>query len=127
MTEENVSQETSSIFDQIKDAVVDAIKAESSATLDQIIAKIKEKLASGGVEFTEQIQGLVTEAVQEIFKQTGESLTTKVSNFMDGKKAEWVAAVMEHPNAARRQLRLFYLGIAGLCFVVGLGVGVFLL
>lgn len=127
MTEENVSQETSSIFDQIKDAVVDAIKAESSATLEQIIAKIKEKLASGGVEFTEQIQGLVTEAVQEIFKQTGESLTTKVSNFMDGKKAEWVAAVMEHPNAARRQLRLFYLGITGLCFVAGLGVGVFLL
>ena len=49
MTEENVSQETSSIFDQIKDAVVDAIKAESSATLEQIIAKVVKLNLHGSV------------------------------------------------------------------------------
>lgn len=116
--------ETQSITNQIKDAVKDAIKSESSKTIEDIINSIKEKLTANGVEFTEQIKQLVTEAVTAIMKETGESVSTKVESFMESKKDEWAQLALQDPDEARRKLRTFWMGISGVCLIVGLALGI---
>lgn len=125
MTEDvKTTTETQSIVDEIKDAVKDAIKTESSKTIEDIINSIKEKLAANGVEFTEQLKQLVTEAVTAIMQETGESISTKVDSFMESKKDQWAQLALQDPDEARRKLRTFWMGISGVCLVVGLVVGI---
>mgnify|MGYP001023150305 CR=1 FL=1 len=125
MTEDvKTTTETQSIVDEIKDAVKDAIKTESSKTIEDIINSIKEKLTANGVEFTEQLKQLVTEAVTAIMRETGESISTKVDSFMESKKDQWAQLALQDPDEARRKLRTFWMGISGVCLVVGLVVGI---
>ena len=127
MTEDvKTTTETQSIVDEIKDAVKDAIKTESSKTIEDIINSIKEKLAANGVEFTEQLKQLVTEAVTAIMQETGESISTKVDSFMESKKDQWAQLALQDPDEARRMLRTFWMGISGVCLVVGLVVGIWM-
>ena len=125
MTEDvKTTIETQSIVDEIKDAVKDAIKTQSSKTIEDIINSIKEKLTANGVEFTEQIKQLVTEAVTAIMQETGESISTKVDSFMESKKDQWAQLALQDPDEARRKLRTFWMGISGVCLAVGLVVGI---
>lgn len=125
MTEDvKTTTETQSIVDEIKDAVKDAIKTESSKTIEDIINSIKEKLAANGVEFTEQLKQLVTEAVTAIMQETSESISTKVDSFMESKKDQWAQLALQDPDEARRKLRTFWMGVSGVCLVVGLVVGI---
>ena len=124
MTEEVKTTESQSIIDEIKETVKDTIKGQVDATIQQIIDSIKEKLTANGVEFTEQIQSLVKEAVTAIMEQTGESVSTKVDAFMDSKKDQWAQLAVENPDEARRKLRTFWMGISGICLVVGLIIGI---
>lgn len=127
MSEEvKTTEETSdkSILDQIKDTVKETIKTEATATIDQLIETIKEKLTTNGIEFTEQIQTLVKEAVTAIMKETGETVSEKVDTFLDGKKALWTELAATKPEEARRALRNFWLGVAGVCAIVGFALGV---
>lgn len=113
-----------SILDQIKDTVKDTIKAEAMATIDQLIETIKEKLTANGIEFTEQVQTLVKEAITAIMQETGETVSEKVDTFLDGKKAIWTELAATNPDEARRKLRNFWLGVAGVCAIVGFALGV---
>lgn len=124
MAEDVKTTTEKSITDQIKDAVKDAIKSESSKTIEDIINSIKEKLTANGVEFTEQIKQLVTEAVTAIMQETGESVSTKVESFMESKKDEWAQLALQDPDEARRKLRTFWMGISGVCLIVGLAIGI---
>lgn len=124
MTEEVKTTESQSIIDEIKETVKDTIKGQADATIQQIIDSIKEKLTANGVEFTEQIKQLVTEAVTVIMQETGESISTKVDAFMDSKKDQWAQLALLNPDEARRKLRTFWMGISGCCAVVGLVIGI---
>lgn len=124
MTEEVKTTESQSIIDEIKETVKDTIKGQADATIQQIIDSIKEKLTANGVEFTEQIKQLVTEAVTVIMQETGESISTKVDAFMDSKKDQWAQLALQDPDEARRKLRTFWMGISGCCAVVGLVIGI---
>lgn len=93
-------------------------------SIEDIINSIKEKLAANGVEFTEQLKQLVTEAVTAIMQETGESISTKVDSFMESKKDQWAQLALQDPDEARRKLRTFWMGISGVCLVVGLVVGI---
>ena len=116
--------ETQSIIDEIKNTVKDTIKDQANTTIQQMIDSIKEKLTAEGIEFTDQIQSLVKEAVTAIMEQTGESVSTKVDAFMDSKKDQWAQLAVEDPDEARRKLRTFWMGISGCCAVVGLVIGI---
>ena len=124
MTEEVKTTESQSIIDEIKETVKDTIKGQVDATIQQIIDSIKEKLTANGVEFTEQIQSLVKEAVTAIMEQTGESVSTKVDAFMESKKDQWAQLALQNPDEARRKLRTFWMGISVCCAVVGLVIGI---
>lgn len=125
MTEDvKTTVEAQSIIDEIKETVKDTIKGQADATIQQIIDSIKEKLTAEGIEFTDQIQSLVKEAITEIMEQTGESVFTKVDAFMDSKKDQWAQLAVEDPDEARRKLRTFWMGISGCCAVVGLVIGI---
>ena len=124
MTEEVKTTESQSIIDEIKETAKDPIKGQADATIQQIIDSIKEKLTANGVEFTEQIQSLVKEAVTAIMEQTGESVSTKVDTFMESKKDQWAQLALQNPDEARRKLRTFWMGISGCCAVVGLIIGI---
>lgn len=124
MAEEVKTTESQSIIDEIKETVKDTIKGQADATIQQIIDSIKEKLTANGVEFTEQLKKLVTEAVTAIMEQTGESVSTKVEGFLESKKDQWAQLAVEDPDEARRKLRTFWMGISGCCAVVGLIIGI---
>lgn len=124
MTEDVKTTESQSVIDEIKETVKDTIKGQADATIQQIIDSIKEKLTANGVEFTEQVKKLVTEAVTVIMQQTGESISTKVDSFMESKKDQWAQLALQDPDEARRKLRTFWMGISGVCLVVGLVIGI---
>lgn len=124
MTEDVKTTESQSVIDEIKETVKDTIKDQADATIQQIIDSIKEKLTANGVEFTEQVKKLVTEAVTVIMQQTGESISTKVDSFMESKKDQWAQLALQNPDEARRKLRTFWMGISGVCLVVGLVIGI---
>ena len=119
------TKEQNSIVDQIKDMVADAVKEQGQQGINTIIQSIKDKMNGAGVEFTEQMEGFINEAVSEIFKETGEALSTKVDKFLDSKKDQWAIVAVEDPDTARRQLRTFWGGIAAAAFVVGAALGYF--
>lgn len=124
MTEDvKTTVKTQSIIDEIKNTVKDTIKDQANATIQQMIDSIKEKLTAEGIEFTDQIQSLVKEAVTAIMEQTGESVSTKVDAFMDSKKNQWAQLAVEDPDEARRKLRTFWMGIAGCGVVIGFLLG----
>ena len=124
MTEDVKTTEAQSVIDEIKETVKDTIKGQADATIQQIIDSIKEKLTANGVEFTEQVKKLVTEAVTVIMQETGESISTKVDSFMESKKDQWAQLALQNPDEARRKLRTFWMGISGVCLVVGLVIGI---
>lgn len=124
MTEDVKTTESQSVIDEIKETVKDTIKGQADATIQQIIDSIKEKLTANGVEFTEQVKQLVTEAVTVIMQETGESISTKVDSFMESKKDQWAQLALQNPDEARRKLRTFWMGISGVCLVVGLVIGI---
>ena len=124
MTEDVKTTESQSVIDEIKETVKDTIKGQADATIQQIIDSIKEKLTANGVEFTEQVKQLVTEAVTVIMQETGESISTKVDSFMESKKDPWAQLALQNPDEARRKLRTFWMGISGVCLVVGLVIGI---
>lgn len=124
MTEDVKTTEVQSVIDEIKETVKDTIKGQADATIQQIIDSIKEKLTANGVEFTEQVKKLVTEAVTVIMQETGESISTKVDSFMESKKDQWAQLALQNPDEARRKLRTFWMGISGVCLVVGLVIGI---
>lgn len=124
MTEDVKTTESQSVIDEIKETVKDTIKGQADATIQQIIDSIKEKLTANGVEFTEQVKKLVTEAVTVIMQETGESISTKVDSFMESKKDQWAQLALQDPDEARRKLRTFWMGISGVCLVVGLVIGI---
>lgn len=126
MTEEvkTTTEQEQSLIDQIKDMIKDAVKSEADQSISSIIESIKKKLAESGVEFTEQLQTIIQEAVSEIFKQTGESVSTKVEGFLESKKDQWAQLALQDPDEARRKLRTFWAGISGVCLVVGLAIGI---
>lgn len=124
MTEDVKTTESQSVIDEIKETVKDTIKGQADATIQQIIDSIKEKLTANGVEFTEQVKKLVTEAVTVIMQETGESISTKVDSFMESKKDQWAQLALQNPDEARRKLRTFWMGISGVCLVVGLVIGI---
>lgn len=123
MTEDVKTTESQSVIDEIKETVKDTIKGQADATIQQIIDSIKEKLTANGVEFTEQVKKLVTEAVTVIMQETSESISTKVDAFMDSKKDQWAALAVEDPDEARRKLRTFWGGIACCGTIVGFILG----
>lgn len=124
MTEEvKTTVEGQSVIDEIKETVKDTIKEQANATIQQMIDSIKEKLTANGVEFTEQVQSLVKEAITAILEQTGESVTTKVDSFLESKKDQWAALAVEDPDEARRKLRTFWGGIACCGTIVGFILG----
>ena len=124
MTEDVKTTESQSVIDEIKETVKDTIKGQADATIQQIIDSIKEKLTANGVEFTEQVKKLVTEAVTVIMQETGESISTKVDSFMESKKDQWAQLALQNPDEARRKLRTFWMSISGVCLVVGLVIGI---
>lgn len=124
MTEDKI--ENTSLIDQIKDTIKDSIKNEADKNISAIIESIKKKLAETGIEFTDQIQKIIEEAVSEIFKQTGESISTKVDGFLESKKDEWAVMALQDPDTARRKLRTFWAGISGICLIAGLAIGIFM-
>lgn len=124
MTEDVKTTESQSVIDEIKETVKDTIKGQADATIQQIIDSIKEKLTANGVEFTEHVKKLVTEAVTVIMQETGESISTKVDSFMESKKDQWAQLALQNPDEARRKLRTFWMGISGVCLVVGLVIGI---
>lgn len=124
MTEDVKTTEAQSVIDEIKETVKNTIKGQADATIQQIIDSIKEKLTANGVEFTEQVKKLVTEAVTVIMQETGESISTKVDSFMESKKDQWAQLALQNPDEARRKLRTFWMGISGVCLVVGLVIGI---
>lgn len=124
MTDEKV--EGTSLVDQIKNIIKDSIKNEADKKISSILESIKKKLTETGIEFTDQIQKIIEEAVSEIFKQTGESISTKVDGFLESKKDQWAVLALQDPDKARRELRTFWMGISGICTVVGLVAGIYL-
>ena len=124
MTEEKI--ENTSLINQIKDIIKDSIKNEADKNISAIIESIKKKLAETGIEFTDQTQKIIEEAVSEIFKQTGESISTKVDGFLESKKDEWAVIALQDPDTARRKLRTFWVGISGICLIAGLAIGIFM-
>lgn len=124
MTEDVKTTESQSVIDEIKETVKDTIKGQADATIQQIIDSIKEKLTANGVEFTEQVKKLVTEAVTVIMQETSESISTKVDSFMESKRDQWAQLALQNPDEARRKLRTFWMGISGVCLVVGLVIGI---
>ena len=131
MTEEvktvETTEEEKSLIDQITEAVKDALKSEGKFTIDQIIATLKEKLTAEGIEFTEQIQKIVTELVSKLMEDTQESVSKKVESFLEEKKDQWAAMAVEDPDDARRKLRTFWIGVSAVCFAAGLVIGVFVI
>lgn len=115
--------EGQSVIDEIKETVKGTIKEQANATIQQIIESIKEKLTANGIEFTEQIQSLVKEAITVIMQDTGEAVSAKVDAFMDSKKDQWAALAVEDPDEARRKLRTFWGGIACCGTIVGFILG----
>lgn len=126
MTEEVKTGEEKSLIDQVTEAVKDAIKSEGKLTIDQIIATLKEKLTAEGIEFTGQIQTIISELITKLMEDTQESVSKKVEGFLEEKKDQWAAMAVEDPDDARRKLRTFWLGISGVCLVAGGIIGFFL-
>ena len=114
-----------SVLDQIKDTVTETIKDQANTTIQQAIEALKDKLTANGIEFTDQIQSLVQEAITSIMTQTGESVSTKVESFLDSKKDQWAQLAVTDPDEARRKLRTFWMGVSGICAIIGAVLGFF--
>lgn len=122
---EGVTKEQS-VIDSITDIVKDAIKDQAGQSVEQIIESLKEKLTVAGIEFSDQLQTIVKELVEKLMQDTQESISVKVESFLESKKDQWAQLAIEDPDDARRKLRTFWLGISGVCFVVGGVIGFFL-
>lgn len=130
MTEETKTTETTaveqqSIIDQITSSVKDTLKDAATSTVQDALQHLKDKFAAEGVEFTDQIQSIAKDVVTKLLEQTGESAAQKVEGLLAEKKDQWAALAVEDPDEARRKLRTFWLGISGVCFVLGAAAGYF--
>lgn len=125
MTEE-VKTEEQSVIDNITSIVKDAIKDQAGQSVEQIIEGLKEKLATTGIEFSDQLQTIVKELIEKLMQDTQESISVKVESFLESKKDQWAQLAVEDPDDARRKLRTFWMGISGVCAVLGAIVGFFL-
>lgn len=90
---------------------LDSAEAEKAAKVEEI-KKLMDELKGKASELGLKVVASVEEAKQAVQEK------------LDEAKAEWTETAAEHPNAARRQVRLVWavLGsVAGL--VIGLGLG----
>lgn len=121
---EGVTEE--SIVGNITDLIKDTIKEQAGQSISKIIESLKEKLTAEGIEFSDQIQTIVKELIEKLMTDTTESVGTKVESFLESKKDQWAQLAVENPDDARRKLRTFWMGISGVCAVLGAIVGFFL-
>ena len=121
---EGVTEE--SIVGNITDMIKDTIKEQAGQSINKVIESLKEKLTVEGIEFSDQIQTIVTELIEKLMTDTTESVGTKVESFLEEKKDQWAVLAVEDPDEARRKLRTFWMGISGVCLVVGGVIGFFL-
>lgn len=121
---EGVTEE--SIVGNITDLIKDTIKEQAGQSISKIIESLKEKLTAEGIEFSDQIQTIVKELIEKLMTDTTESVGTKVESFLESKKDQWAQLAVENPDDARRKLRTFWMGISGVCAVLGAVVGFFL-
>lgn len=121
---EGVTEE--SIVGNITDLIKDTIKEQAGQSISKIIESLKEKFTAEGIEFSDQIQTIVKELIEKLMTDTTESVGTKVESFLESKKDQWAQLAVEDPDDARRKLRTFWMGISGVCAVIGGVVGFFL-
>lgn len=121
---EGVTEE--SIVGNITDLIKDTIKEQAGQSISKIIESLKEKLTAEGIEFSDQIQTIIKELIEKLMTDTTESVGTKVESFLESKKDQWAQLAVEDPDDARRKLRTFWMGISGVCAVLGAIVGFFL-
>ena len=121
---EGVTEE--SIVGNITDMIKDTIKEQAGQSINKVIESLKEKLTVEGIEFSDQIQTIVTELIEKLMTDTTESVGTKVESFLEEKKDQWAVLAAEDPDEARRKLRTFWMGISGVCLVAGGVIGFFL-
>ena len=128
MTEEVKTEKVTeeSIVGNITDLIKDTIKEQAGQSISKIIESLKEKLTAEGIEFSDQLQTIVKELIEKLMTDTTESVGTKVESFLESKKDQWAALATEDPDEARRKLRTFWMGISGVCLVVGGVIGFFL-
>ena len=128
MTEEvkTETQTEDSIVGNITDLIKNTIKEQAGQSISKIIESLKEKLTVEGIEFSDQLQTIVKELIEKLMTDTTESVGTKVESFLEEKKDQWAALATEDPDEARRKLRTFWMGISGVCLVVGGVIGFFL-
>lgn len=105
------------------DAILDGLNLGGVIDKDKIVEDIKDKLTDVGTEFKGQLDTIVKDLVAELVKNTGEAVTEKVENVLEAKKDEWAALAVQDPDDARRKLRTFWVGVSGICAVVGVVVG----
>lgn len=114
------------IVGNITDLIKDTIKEQAGQSINKIIESLKEKLTTEGIEFSDQIQTIIKELIEKLMTDTTESVGTKVESLLEEKKDQWAALAAEDPDEARRKLRTFWMGISGVCLVVGGVIGFFL-
>lgn len=103
-------EEARSGVEEAQKALTDAesVKAEKVEQIKTLIDDLKAKAKELGLEVVANV-----EEAQEA-----------VSQKLDEAKAEWAQTAAEHPNEARRQVRLVWAVIGTVAgFVVGCGVG----
>lgn len=121
---EGVTEE--SIVGNITDLIKDTIKEQAGQSISKITESLREKITSEGIEFSDQFQTIIKELIEKLMTDTTESVGTKVESFLESKKDQWAQLAVEDPDDARRKLRTFWIGISGVCTVIGGVVGFFL-
>ena len=123
-TEQTVSE--LSLEDKIKD-IIGSIDLSGTIDKDALVEQIKDKLGEVSAEFKGQLDSIVKDLVNEFANNAVDSFSKKIDNVLEQKKEQWAALAVQDPDEARRKLRVFWAGVSGVCFVIGLAIGIFVL
>lgn len=121
-TEQSVSE--TSLEDKIKD-IIGSIDLSGTIDKDALVEQIKDKLGEVSAEFKDQLDSIVKDLVNELANNAVDSFSEKIDNVLERKKEQWAALAVQDPDEARRKLRVFWAGVSGVCFVIGLAIGIF--